>query len=78
MQITPHEQILISKHPDVSVAVLRSIAVTVDELIAVEREACAKIAAEPPPLGGPNHGAWDRGYLDGRTAAAAAIRNRSI
>lgn len=42
-----------------------------------EREACASVAAEPPALGGPNHGAWDRGYLDGRRAAAAAIRNRS-
>lgn len=47
------------------------------ELIKAEREACAKIAEATPPLTGPTHGAWDRAYVDGRRAAAAAIRSRS-
>lgn len=43
-----------------------------------EREACAKIAAVAKrSVDAPKHGAWDRGYEDGRNDAAAAIRARS-
>jgi hypothetical protein len=45
--------------------------------IVAEREACARLALEIPPPEGPAHGAWDRGYLAGRLAAAAAIKART-
>jgi len=43
----------------------------------IEREECAKVAETVPPLTGPTHGTWDRAYVDGRRAAAKAIRDRA-
>jgi hypothetical protein len=60
-------------------ATIRTINVNdlIREAVEAEREACAKLAETPPSLDGPTHGAWDRGYIDGRKAAAKDIRNRN-
>lgn len=50
----------------------------VEKAVAAEREACAAVAAPPTEqLYAPTHGAWDRGYEQGRIDAAAAIRERN-
>ena len=53
------------------------LAEAIDKAIAAEREACAQAATALPPPEGLTHGAWDRGYLAGRLAAAAAIKART-